>query len=91
MLLDSSLLGKSTVERMNSAISDANDLREAAILNEKDPAVRKEAWIILFDHTIDFLENALECSKKISNKLGDFIKSFDAHIKNFEYEKNVVQ
>ena len=62
MLLDSSLLGKNTVDRMNSAISDANDLLDAQILDENDPEVRKECWIILFDHSIDFLQNALDCS-----------------------------
>ena len=55
MLLDSSLLGKNTVDRMDSAISDAADLLDAAIMNDKDPDVRKEGWIILFDHVIDFL------------------------------------
>ena len=40
MLLDSSLLGKNTVDRMNSAISDATDLLDAQVLNEKDPKVR---------------------------------------------------
>lgn len=91
MLLDSSLLGKNTVDRMNSAVSDATDLLDAQILNENDPEVRKAGWIILFEHTIDFLENALDCSTKISNKLTDFISSFDSHIKDFEFEKEVVQ
>lgn len=62
MLLDSSLLGKNTVDRMNSAISDANDLLDAQIVDDKDTEVRKECWIILFDHSIDFLQNALDCS-----------------------------
>ena len=45
---------------MDLAIEDANMLIDAAIMNEKDPAVRKEGWIMLFDHAIDFLEAALE-------------------------------
>lgn len=50
ILLDESLLGKNTVDRIKSAITDANDLKDGEVFEETDADTLKECWLMLITH-----------------------------------------
>ena len=46
--------------------------------------MRRECWIILFEHTIKQLETSLEGSVKISEQLAKFVRDLRVHTDNFK-------
>jgi hypothetical protein len=54
IIIDARLLGKDTIHRMKSAISDAVDFKEGEMFDVDDADTKKEVWAMLQEHAVKF-------------------------------------
>lgn len=86
MILEESLLGEDTVQRMNAIISVANDLKDGEVFSDDDVDTLKEFWNMLIEPLNKFVNAVGEKTKYIRLIKKKWTKNFNKDLHAFNIE-----